>query len=133
MIKRILIFTLCATFFSACSSTDTQPATNPAADKTPTAVSTENTTPAEPETAANDTATDLTGVASCDEYLTEVEKFVNNQKVPQAVRDSYKQSLEQNRTAWKQAASTPEGKAALETGCIAALDSAKPMFEKYGK
>ncbi len=132
MIKRILIFTLCAAFFSACSSTDTQPATNQAADKTPTAVSAENTTPTE-KTDAETTATDLTGVAVCDEYLTEVEKFLKNEKVPQAVRDQYKQSLEQNRKAWKQAASTPEGKAALESGCKSALDAVKPMFEKYGK
>ena len=75
-----------------------------------------------PSTAAN------TGVAACDEYLTKVEKCLNNPHVPEAAKAAYRTSLEQNRTAWKQAASTPQGKAALETSCKAALEGAKSFL-----
>jgi hypothetical protein len=94
-------------------------ATTPAA-KAPAAAAT-------PAAATTSTAAN-TGVASCDEYLTQVEKCLNNPHVPDAAKAAYRQSLEQNRTAWKQAASTPQGKAALETSCKAALDGAKPFL-----
>ena len=84
-------------------------------------------------TANSTTSTADTGVPACDEYLAKVEKFVNNPNVPQATKDAYKQSLEQNRTAWKQAASTAQGKQQLETSCKQALESAKPAFDQYGK
>lgn len=76
-------------------------------------------------------AAGVTGVAACDEYLAAMEKFVDNPKVPQATRDAYKKTMEQNRDAWKQAASTPQGKAGLETGCKAALDAAKTTLEQF--
>lgn len=87
----------------------------------------------EPDTPTTDSTSAVTGVAACDEYLAKVEKFLENPKVPQATRDMYKQSLEQNRTAWKQASSTPQGKAGLETSCKMALDAMKPALEQYGK
>ena len=88
------------------------------------------TTPAAPaatKSSASSTAAD-TGVAVCDEYLTKVEKCLNNPNVPAAAKTAYRNSLEQNRTAWKQAAATPQGRAALETSCKAALDSAKSFL-----
>jgi hypothetical protein len=54
---------------------------------------------------------------------------MNNPNVPQATKDIYKQSLEQNRAAWKQAASTPQGKASLESSCKTALDAAKTFLD----
>jgi hypothetical protein len=74
-----------------------------------------------------------TGIPPCDEYLAKVEKFVNDPNVPQITKDTYKQSLEQNRMAWKQAALTAQGKQQLDASCKMALDSAKPAFEQYGK
>lgn len=90
-----------------------------------------NTSTTKPnETKPSDTTSSgATGVASCDEYLSKVEKCLNNPNVPQATKDIYKQSLEQNRAAWKQAASTPQGKANLETSCKAAIDAAKTFFD----
>lgn len=87
----------------------------------------------EPTSPTSDTTNGVTGVATCDEYLAKVEKFLENPKVPQATRDMYKRSLEQNRTAWKQAAATPQGKAGLETSCKMALDAMKPALEQYSK
>jgi hypothetical protein len=36
------------------------------------------------------------------------------------------------RTAWKQAAATPQGKAGLAQGCKMALDNAKTSMGSYG-
>ena len=96
-------------------------ANTPAAATTPAAKAPAAATPA----AATTTTAANTGVASCDEYLTQVEKCLNNPQVPEQAKAAYRASLEQNRTAWKQAASTPQGKAALEASCKAALDGAK--------
>jgi hypothetical protein len=83
--------------------------------------------PAATKSSAPSTAAD-TGVAACDEYLTKMEKCLNNPRVPEAAKAAYRQSLPQNRAAWKQAASTPQGKAALETSCKAALENAKSFL-----
>lgn len=83
------------------------------------------TTPAAPAAA---TTAAVTGVAACDEYLTRVEKCLESRNVPEAAKAAYRQSLEQNRTAWKQASATPQGKAALETSCKAALDGASSFL-----
>ena len=83
--------------------------------------------------ATSATSTTETGVPACDEYLAKAEKFVNNPNIPQTTQDIYKQSLKQNRTAWKQAASTVQGKQQLESSCKQALESAKPAFDQYGE
>jgi hypothetical protein len=106
---------------STAANNQTKPADKPASNSTTTEK------PAASETTA------VTGVPACDEYLAKVEKFVNSPNVPQATKDMYKQTLEQNRSAWKQAASTPQGKAGLETGCKAALDAIKPALEQFNK
>jgi hypothetical protein len=71
------------------------------------------------------------GVQPCDEYLSEVEIFLKNPNVPQTMQDSYKQSMEQNRMAWKHAIATEQGRLQLQSSCKTALDSAKPVFIKY--
>lgn len=93
------------------------------------------TTPAAPAAATPEaakpsaaTTAAVTGVAACDEYLTRVEKCLESRNVPEAAKAAYRQSLEQNRTAWKQASATPQGKAALETSCKAALDGASSFL-----
>lgn len=73
------------------------------------------------------------GVHPCDEYLSGVETLLKNPNVPQTMRDRYKQSLEQNRTAWKQATATENGREQLESSCKTALHSAKPALDQYGQ
>ena len=125
-----LTFALCTTLLLiGCGTSETAKSDNrTTANTATTTTKTETTT-----STTSAPSGGVTGVAACDEYLTKVEKFLNNPNVPQASRDAYKQSLEQNRTAWKQAASTPQGKASLETSCKAALDAIKPTLEQYGK
>jgi hypothetical protein len=62
-----------------------------------------------------------------------MDKVVNNQNVPQQVKDTYKKAMTDNRDAWKKAAANPQTKAALESGCKQALDAAKTVFDQYAK
>ena len=71
------------------------------------------------------------GVPECDEYLTKYEACVQG-KVPESVRATFSQSMNQMRDAWKQAAATSAGKAALATGCKQALAAAKQAMTAYG-
>ena len=122
MKKLILTFALCAAFLLAgCSAGD-----KPAADQTTANSTTTKTT--ETDSTKNATAA-ITGVAVCDDYLAKVESCLTKPSVPQATKDAYKQSLEQNRAAWKQAASTAQGKQQLESSCKMAMDAAKPFLE----
>lgn len=121
MKKLTITLTLClGLLLAGCGGSD-----KPEANST---TKTEPTTKTETTTSAAET-----GVPACDEYLAKVEKFVNNPNVPQATKDAYKQNLEQNRTAWKQAASTAQGKQQLESSCKMALEAAKPAFDQFGK
>jgi hypothetical protein len=72
-----------------------------------------------------------TGVPECDAYIKKYEACVQS-KVPEAARASVRQSLDQMKAAWKQAAASPNGKASLATGCNAALDAAKTSMGAYG-
>jgi hypothetical protein len=71
----------------------------------------------------------VTGVEACDEYLSKVEFCLTKPNVPEAAKTAYRQSLEQNRAAWKQLAATEQGKASLQSSCKMALDSAKTFFD----
>jgi hypothetical protein len=64
------------------------------------------------------------GVAECDEYLDKYEKCITS-KVPEAGRTAMKSGMDQTREAWKKAAATAEGKAALAAGCKTAMEAAK--------
>lgn len=61
------------------------------------------------------------GVKECDDYLTKMEACVG--KLDATSKGIYEGQLKTNREAWKTAASTPQGKAGLATGCKAALDA----------
>jgi hypothetical protein len=71
------------------------------------------------------------GVPECDEYLSKYLACIDS-KMPEAGRAAARQALDQTKAQWKQAASTPSGKAGLATGCKAALDAAKTSMSAYG-
>jgi hypothetical protein len=71
------------------------------------------------------------GVPECDDYLTKYLACIDS-KVPEAARATVRQSLDQTKAQWQQAAATPEGKAGLATGCKAASDAAKTAMAAYG-
>jgi hypothetical protein len=103
--------------------TQTAPAQNkPAAPPT--------TAAAKPPVAAGVADGDF-GVKECDEYIRKYLACIDS-KVPEAARAMVRQSLDTTKAQWKQAASTPEGRAGLATGCKSATDSAKQAMAAYG-
>ncbi len=105
---------------TACSGGGQPAATPPPATAAPVATA--------PPPAA--TASEF-GVPECDDYLTKYLACIDS-KVPEAARVSVRQSLDQTKAQWKQAAATPEGKAGLAMGCKAASDAAKTAMSAYG-
>ena len=71
-----------------------------------------------------------TGVPECDDYLTKVDACIAG-KVPAAARAQFNAAVEQNRKAWQQAASTPQGKAGLAAVCKQATEAAKTTYKTY--
>lgn len=71
------------------------------------------------------------GVPECDDYLTKVKACLTD-KVPAEQRAGLEGALEQSRTAWTQAASTPQGKAALASACKTALEQSKAQYSAMG-
>jgi hypothetical protein len=71
------------------------------------------------------------GVAECDAYFQKMMECIDS-KVPEAGREQFKTSLEASRSAWQQAASTPEGKAGLAAACTQATEVAKTSMAAYG-
>lgn len=86
--------------------------------------------PAPAAPAAATTASEF-GVPECDDYLTKYLTCIDT-KVPEAARASVRQSVELTKAAWKQAASTPEGKAGLAMGCKQATEAARTAMTAYG-
>jgi len=71
------------------------------------------------------------GVAECDNYMKKYMACVDS-KVPEAARAMMRQQMDQTKAAWKQAASTPQGKAGLAAGCKQADQSSGPAMKAYG-
>lgn len=71
------------------------------------------------------------GVPECDTYMKKYTTCIDN-KAPKEVKDAMKTAFEQQKTAWKQAASTDDGKKALASACKQADDAAKAGMTAYG-
>ncbi|HVE58731.1 MAG TPA: hypothetical protein VNB22_17995 [Pyrinomonadaceae bacterium] len=78
-------------------------------------------------------STDSVGVPECDEYIKKYEACLTKiaEKAPQA-QPGMKTAFEQQRNAFKQGASTEQGKATLATTCKQAIESAKQSTTAYG-
>jgi len=94
--------------------------------------STTTTTTTKTETKTGDTgAANSVGVPECDAYISKFQKCISD-KVPAEARDMLKSSFDQSLASWKQAASTPEGKAGLAMACKSAMDAAKQSMGSFG-
>jgi hypothetical protein len=71
------------------------------------------------------------GVPACDQYMRKYLACVDT-KVPESGRAAMRQSFEYARAAWKQAASTPEGRQHLAAACTQAEATAKQSMAPYG-
>lgn len=70
------------------------------------------------------------GVAECDAYVTKYQACLD--KVPADQKPTLQKTFEDQKTAWKTAATTPEGKTGLAQACTAAIESAKTATSAYG-
>ena len=71
------------------------------------------------------------GVPACDQYMRKYMACIDS-KVPDQGRAMMRQSLEQTKMQWKQAASTPQGRDGLATACTQAEAAAKQATAAYG-
>ena len=71
------------------------------------------------------------GVSECDSYIKKYLACIDS-KVPEATRAMFKQGLDQSKASWKQAVSTPEGRAGLAAACIQAEAATKQSTAAYG-
>jgi hypothetical protein len=113
----------CAVGFFGCSSNSNVNTANQTKTNEPLKTET--------KTVETTTTTEVTGVAECDEYIKKYEACVMN-KVPEAQRTAMKSALDQSRQAWKQSASTEQGKKMLPSICKQAMDTAKQSTSAYG-
>jgi len=123
--KTFLAFcVLCAFVLIGCSKTDTMSNSNSTTSNTNKTTTTTSTSTA-PSTG------DKIGVPECDDYITKYEACVNG-KVPEMARAQFNSAMKSARDAWRQAASTPQGKAGLAAACKQATDQAKTSMKAYG-
>ncbi len=71
------------------------------------------------------------GVPECDQFMKKYLACIDA-KVPDVARASMKQALDQTRTAWKQAAATPQGRASLAAACTQMEANTKQATQAYG-
>jgi hypothetical protein len=71
------------------------------------------------------------GVPACDSYMKKYMACIDS-KVPEQARAMMRQSLDQTKAQWKQAASTPQGRDGLTMACTQAEAAAKQATAAYG-
>ena len=103
----------------------TNATTNANTKASATPATTTAATPASTTAAAGDI-----GVAECDDFLKKYEACVSG-KVPAAAQATFKTSMEQWRTSWKQLAANPQTKATLAAACKSSMDTAKTSLASY--
>lgn len=120
--RRLRATAVCATLLACCAcGGNATPA--PATSSTPSASA--SAAPASTASAGAEF-----GVTECDTYLKKYAACID--KLAPAAQGAARQALDQSRAAWKQAAATEQGKAALATSCKAASDAAAPQMRAQG-
>lgn len=94
------------------------------------------TTPAPPPSTGGAASTSSVaagdfGVPECDQYMKKYMACIDG-KVPDMVKPTLKTAFEQQKDAWKKAASTPEGKAGLANACTQMEAQSKAAMQAYG-
>jgi hypothetical protein len=126
MTKTFLAFcVLCAFVLIGCSKTDTTTTNSNSTTTNSNKTSTTTTT------TTTSTTTDKIGVPECDDYIAKYEACING-KVPEMARAQFNSSMKALRDSWRQAASTPQGKAGLAAACKQATEQAKTSMKSYG-
>ena len=108
---------------AACA--DSKPAAPPATTAPAATVAPATTAPAVTTIAASEF-----GVPECDVYMTKWLACVDS-KVPAEYRGQYKSAIDASKASWKQAATTPQGKASLVQMCTQSMAATKQALASY--
>lgn len=130
---QILTAVAAVALLAGCQKKAEAPAAPAAEPAAPAATAPAETAPAEEASAEAEATAEVTGfgVPECDDYLQKMMECIDS-KVPEAAREQVRASLEASRSAWEQAATTPEGKAGLAAACTQAAEAAKASMSAYG-
>lgn len=104
-----------------CSKTETMTNSNSTSNSNKTASTTSTTS----------SSGDKIGVPECDDFIAKYEACVSG-KVPEMVRAQFNTAMKTWKDTWRQAASTPEGKAGLAAACKQAAEQQKTAMKPYG-
>ena len=136
MLKTILL-TLCALgalVLVGCGNSETTNNNNTSmanTSKPAMASSTPATMTSTPAVTAKTTDSgDKIGVPECDEFLAAYESCIS--KMPEVARAQYKSTLASWRTAWHNAATTPQGKAGLAKTCKSVIEQTRASMKPMG-
>ena len=115
MLTRFLftVCVLCAFLLVGCSKSQTTTTTN------------------SPSKETSSSSAGAIGVPECDDFIAKYDACVSG-KVPGAARAQYKNALEEWRKSWRQAASTPEGKASLAAACKQIAEQQRTAMKSFG-
>jgi hypothetical protein len=116
-LRSMMVFVIALACFACGGNAAPPPATSSTPSASATAASTASPAPG-------------FGVPECDDYIKKYSSCID--KLAPAAQGASRQALEQSRAAWKQAASTDQGKAALAASCKAASDAAAPAMRAQG-
>ncbi len=114
---------LLAALTTACQRHEAAPAAAGDAPLSPVSSSTSSS--------SSSSSGDPIGVSECDDFLRAFHDCVDN-KVPEASRADLNTQMESSIALWRQAASTPEGKAGLGVACSQNRDTMKSSLSQYG-
>jgi len=125
----LLSFLACAFVMLGCNKSEMNNNNSAAANTNKAATSSNTSTSTTSSTTTS--SSDKIGVPECDDYIAKYEACISG-KVPEMARAQYKDSLDKLRSSWRQAASTPQGKAALAAGCKQATEAARASMKSFG-
>jgi hypothetical protein len=142
MFALVIVGIFGSAFLAACDKTDTSAPKkdDKATTAAPAKPADSAAAPAKPADKPADSAAapakpaeggDSVGVPECDDFITKYKKCIST-KMPEAGRQAALDGLKQTTDAWKQAASTPEGKSALANACKQMADTQKQATQAMG-
>jgi len=84
---------------------------------------------AQPRTAS--AASGEIGIPECDNYMTKYRECIED-KVPDTLKGTMRQSFDDVTKAWKEAAKTPQARESLAQACRQATDAARTAMQSFG-
>jgi hypothetical protein len=85
----------------------------------------------EPAAAAPMATAAVTGIATCDDYISKYESCIAG-KIPEASRAQFQSGIDMMKASWKAMAANPQTAAALEGACVQAKTAAEASMKAYG-